>query len=119
MGRKRVRLEQIPIHHIAVAMVHARPINAWPHLPSSRTGESQVINQIVQVFIVYRIGDAWIQHGIGDFGCPKDSSAMAPAQYGLIGMGRVKHHVHGIGSTADNAEHQENIQQGRPNAPRT
>src|ERR1017187_3620971 len=90
---KRVRLEQIPINDITVAVVSASPVYPRPDFPGPRAGEPQIVGEIIQVLVVDRIGDRRRQHAIGPLSSAEDSPTVPPALDRLKGLVPVNHHV--------------------------
>ena len=75
-------------------------VNARPDFPRPRTGEPQIVNEIIQILMVDRIGDGRSQEGIGQIRSAENPAAVSPALNCLKGLGRVDHHVGALSMAA-------------------
>src|ERR1019366_8482658 len=93
---QRVALEQIPVNDIAVAVVVASSVNAWADLPSPRSRQPQIVNQVIQILMIHRISQRRRQHGGRSRRPAENPATVTPAFDRLKSLRPVNHHVRAL-----------------------
>ncbi len=105
---KCVGLEQIPIHQIAITIVSSRAVNARPDFPGARAGQTQIVDEKIQILIVDRISQCRGQHAFRVRRSAKNAATVTPSDNRLECLDRVDYYIRTLGATIEEEQSGEN-----------